>query len=160
MPRKRTRVPTSKDAFLVANAGDDLAVVVRGHIVCEALLLHIIIAKSRPGLTFDTLNLTERADVAIALGALPYEDRAPFQHLNTLRNRFAHDLDSKLTQEDAKRLRSSFSPRLRALLDSFLGGSPERPLTARTEVAACLVVMQVWLDAQLKKAMPTPMSTE
>ena len=153
MTRQRVRIPTSKDFLAVANAGDDLAVVVRGHVVCEALLLHIILAKCRPGLTFDTLNLNEKVDVAIALDALSYEDRAPLQHLSALRNRFAHDMDSRLSREDAARLRSSFPPQLRGLHDSFLERSPQRPLTPRTEMSSCLVVMQVWLNAQLVKAM-------
>jgi hypothetical protein len=50
MPQKKTARPTSAQFLVAANSDDDLAMIVRAHVIFESLLMHIIMKASGPTL--------------------------------------------------------------------------------------------------------------
>jgi hypothetical protein len=107
----------SDEAFFAALAGeDDLGVVVRAHIYVEAMLLELLsllVVDSR-ALERMELDYAQRVTLAVALG-LKAEYRRPLLALGTLRNAFAHRLDTTLSEG-----------RIKDLYDTLEAGDKER----------------------------------
>lgn len=83
-------------------ASDDVTLVIRGHLVLESFLNRLLGLTSPPACEeLDRLRFPQKLDVLIALGAIPAEARPAWRQVNGLRNRVAHDLDARLTQEEA-----------------------------------------------------------
>jgi hypothetical protein len=96
-------------------AEDDMTLIIRGHLVLEVLLNRLIVLATPPASEeLDRLWFNQKLDVAIALGALSPDVRAGWRQVNTLRNRFAHDLRAELTQADADDLLNGMPAELRA----------------------------------------------
>lgn len=83
-------------------APDDVTMVIRGHLVMESFLNRLL-ALTAPAACdeLDRLRFPQKLDVLIALEAIPVDARPSWRYVNGLRNRFAHDLDAELTQNDA-----------------------------------------------------------
>jgi len=94
----------SEDAFVAALFGeDDLGVVVRGHIHVEAKLIELIdlmVADPKYLARMD-LDFSQRVNLAVALGLNPEHARSLLT-LGTLRNAFAHRLDTQLSEDRVK----------------------------------------------------------
>ena len=81
---------------------DELGVIVRAHIYVEHELTEFIKARLNPPAALDAIRLdySGRVRLALALGLLP-ELKSALQFVGTLRNKFAHQLDSAINKEDA-----------------------------------------------------------
>ncbi len=88
----------------LAKLGTDrpLQVAVMGHLVIERLLEELIKTQLRCpcALDIDRLRFLQKVDLCIALGALPDRFRPACRRLNTLRNRFSHDLGYSVKFEE------------------------------------------------------------
>lgn len=83
-------------------ASDDVTLVIRGHLVLESFLNRLLVLTAPAACEeLDRLRFPQKLDVLIALGAIAAEARPAWRQVNGLRNRFAHDLDARLTQEEA-----------------------------------------------------------
>jgi hypothetical protein len=105
-------VRTSDKSFLDALSGDDdLGCVVRCAIHIEHALIGLIEnAVMRPD-QLERLNLDYAGRVTLALSlGLSLDYSKPLRALGTLRNRFAHQLRSELTDSDVNNFYKSFSP--------------------------------------------------
>ena len=58
-----------------------------------------------------------RVELAVAIGAIDKEDRSPLLFFNTMRNRFAHDPNTELTEKDSRDFYNVFPKQLRVMLD-------------------------------------------
>lgn len=88
---------------------DELGVVIRAHIHIEAQLMRLLeILVSYPE-HIEKMNLdyAQRIKLAVAMG-LRVEHAAPLNTLGSIRNRFAHKLESRLTKNDAENLYRTF----------------------------------------------------
>jgi hypothetical protein len=84
---------------------DELGAVIRAQIHIETLLLRLIEVLVPYPEYLEKMNLDyfQRVQLAIAMGLSP-EYAAPLNTLGSIRNRFAHKLDSILTKNDAENL--------------------------------------------------------
>jgi hypothetical protein len=98
--------------FLAETTNEDtLAVIVRAHLYLESTLTLLIEEYlAEPGaLEVDRLAFSIKVGLALALGALPESLKQPLQMVNSLRNRFAHNIYAQLDASDADKLFKSFS---------------------------------------------------
>jgi hypothetical protein len=100
------------EAFIGVLFGEDeLGVVVRAHIHVEAKLqelLELLVVDTK---YFERMRLPfgQRVNLAVALG-LQAEHAPALSALGTLRNAFAHHLDTKLSDERVNKLYDTLSP--------------------------------------------------
>jgi len=100
-----------EDAFIEALSGEDeLGVVVRAHIHVEAILQQLLdLFVSNPKhLEKMDLDFAQRVHLAVAIG-LKEEYASPLLSLGTLRNAFAHRLDTTLTEGRVNNLYDTLS---------------------------------------------------
>lgn len=101
---------TEEDNFLeVLNGEDDLGAVIRAHIHIEAHLNTLIESNFRsPGyLSKLDLEYHQKVKLALACGLSP-DFESPLNVLGTIRNNFAHKLDTSLGPNEAQSLYNSF----------------------------------------------------
>ena len=110
---------------------DDLGKVVRAHIHIEHELQgFIFFAAPVPDQlkSFDSMEFTEKVQLALLLGLTP-DLKAALNATGRLRNKFAHKLDMKIGEDEAKNLIATLTPsakqRFDARLDDALSGLPE-----------------------------------
>ena len=90
---------------------DPLQIVVRGHLFLENELIHLLES------TFPQMNCLDPSDLRFpmkvklvgALGLLHKESISIYLMFNSLRNKFAHRLDMKITSEEIEKLINSLS---------------------------------------------------
>lgn len=99
------------------DASEPLEVIVRGHLWIEASLNALINRKatSPDELSIARLTFAQKVAVALAFGALRPELAAPIRKINKLRNRFAHDLDTTITETDQREVIAACGPLLRIM---------------------------------------------
>jgi len=97
--------------FQMLDAEDDLGMIIRAHIHIEHELREFILAAApKPEeLKFSDYDYATTLRFAFALGLNP-SLKAGLTALGTLRNKFAHRLDMKLTSYEAKEIYSKLSP--------------------------------------------------
>jgi hypothetical protein len=101
--------------FIVLDGEDDLGVVIRAHIHLEHELKEYIAAvvpKSK-NIKFSDFDYNGLVALAFAVG-LKEEWKTAFLSIGTLRNRFAHRLDMKLTKQEANNFYNSLSKDLQS----------------------------------------------
>jgi len=99
------------DAFFqMLDGEDDLGLVIRAHIHIEHELREFILAVApKPGeIKFSDYDYAKTLQLALALGLNPIL-KPGLSALGTLRNEFAHRLEMKLTDQEAKQLYSTLS---------------------------------------------------
>lgn len=98
-------------ALIRALTGEDtLGAVIRGHLYIENELEQFIRLRLPDG-AYDALNLSYSAKVRLAVGlGLPEARRGALEEVGRIRNKFAHRLDTALTDEIADRLWRAFGP--------------------------------------------------
>lgn len=88
---------------------DMLGYLLSCHLVIEHYLDHFLQAEAQASLDWDGARLTFAQKAALAT-SLPfvagYNFMPALKHLNSLRNRFAHNIDVKLVEKDFEPLRS------------------------------------------------------
>lgn len=121
--RRRLRAVDTEEFSKAIEAGDDLAMIVMGHVHLEALL-NVRLARVVPeGLDLvEGLPFNSRVDLAIAFGLLEMDVREAWRMVYALRNRFAHDFRPTLSDDDAKALRAAIP----ATLWRYFPKEPER----------------------------------
>jgi len=89
---------------------DELGMVIRAHIHVEAQLIRLLEALVPYPESLDKMNLdySQRVNLSIAMGLKP-EQAPPLRALGSIRNRFAHRLDSSLNRSDVDNLYNAFS---------------------------------------------------
>lgn len=89
-----------------AKRGDDMSVIIDLHLRVEHTLDEVIAhhAVNPEYLDVDNLNFARKLRIAVGFGlVLPHLYYA-IAHLNTVRNRLAHDLEYRVTEEDADKM--------------------------------------------------------
>jgi hypothetical protein len=119
---------------------DDLGKVVRAHIHIEHELQDFIfIAAPVPDQLkgFDNMEFTDKVQLALLLGLTP-DLKAALNATGRLRNKFAHKLEMKIGEDEAKNLIATLTPsakqRFQARLDDALSGLPEKATLAGEEL--------------------------
>ena len=104
------------------NSKDHLALIIRAHLYVEAILIrHIETALANKG-RFDAATLTfpKKVSLAVAMGKVdPAADLSALNALNRLRNKFAHNLDTQLQEQDEHDLYIALSKRQRVVVDDL-----------------------------------------
>jgi hypothetical protein len=120
---------------------DDLGKVVRAHIHIEHELQDFIFFGSPVPdqlKSFDTMEFTDKVQLALLLGLTP-DLKAALNATGRLRNKFAHKLDMKIGEDEAKNLIATLTPsakqHFQARLDNALSGLPENSALAGDALA-------------------------
>jgi hypothetical protein len=102
--------PSEKAFVSVLFGEDELGIVVRAHIHIEARLLELLelLIVDVKHLERMDLDFAQRVNLAVALG-LKAEHAPPLLALGTLRNVFAHRLDTQLSEDRVNNLYASLS---------------------------------------------------
>jgi len=115
---------------------DDLGKVIRAHIHIEHELQDFIFfAAPMPDQlkSFDTMEFTDKVQLALLLGLTP-DLKVALNATGRLRNKFAHKLDMRIGEDEAKNLISTLTPsakqRFQARLDDALSGLPKNAALA------------------------------
>jgi len=110
MPTGQSAGSTIEDFIKVLNCEDELGAVIRAHIHVEALLLELLglLVKDEQALRKLDLEFSQSVDLAVALGLGP-EHAKGLRAFGKLRNEFAHDLGSKLSDDRINNLYESLS---------------------------------------------------
>lgn len=98
-----------KENFLsLINQDDDLQVAIRCHLVIEYYLIKIIEIKLVIPNEFDIDRLTfkQKVELAISLKGIQKEKKGLLLYINKLRNKYAHDLDHKVTDKEISEMHS------------------------------------------------------
>jgi hypothetical protein len=111
-------IPDKARFLEVVNAADDLHVVIRGHqLVEEALNSAISEALPEPhALEVSKLSFALKIDLASALRVVRSDSRPSLRAINRIRNRFAHQPNASLSDQEALDLRNLLSPWQRYVL--------------------------------------------
>jgi hypothetical protein len=142
MVRQKPSPPTQWDLLSLTSA-DGVSMVVRGHLILEALL-NALLELTVPNQCKELLrlNFAQKLDLAIALGCLPSDYRGSWRMANDLRNKFAHDLHAELTGSDAENLLnampSSMREQIRAQRRALNGLGKSTHRTPDAVVTNCL----------------------
>lgn len=103
------------------NNRDHLALVIRAHLYVEAILISKIEAALVNKERFDSATLTfpTKVKLAVAMGKVDENERAGLTALNKLRNRFAHDLNAQVAEQDELAIYNALSKRQRNFVDEL-----------------------------------------
>jgi hypothetical protein len=99
-----------RDRFIADTQGeDDLGVILRAHLYLESTLDGLIreFLEKPDTIELDRLQFPVKLQLAAAIGALLDEYVAPLKFLNSLRNKFAHNIGAKISESDEENLFSS-----------------------------------------------------
>ena len=141
-------------AFYEALRGeDDLGMVVRAHIHIEHELREFIRAAAPAPDQFKPSDLDFGGTVRLALIlGLDAEFKTPLLHLGSLRNKFAHRLDMRISEEEAKNFWEALGPAAkRAAVGSFESLKVENPdyrmsslqdFVARDRLMICVISLR------------------
>jgi hypothetical protein len=142
--------------FKVVRGEDELGVVVRSHIYVESALVYLLKQLVVDGAYLEKLNLdyAQRVNLAVALGLKP-EHAPPLLALGTIRNAFAHRLNTKLTKDRVDNLYKQFSSADKEILHAIFkrissngqlhGVSSLRSLPPKDQFALLAVALRAWL---------------
>jgi len=98
-----------KEVLNLVNQKDDLQLVIRCHLVIEHYLVKFIELKLVNPEEFNSerLNFRQKVELAIALGSIDKSKKGILLALNKLRNKYAHDMRHKVTDNEIKQLESA-----------------------------------------------------
>jgi hypothetical protein len=102
------------------NTTDPLALVIRAHLYVEAILIRHIETVVVNREQFDSARLPFRTkiELAVAIGRVDPADVGALNVLNSLRNKFAHKLDTLLQEQDESKLHNALSERQRRFVNA------------------------------------------
>ncbi len=122
------------------NSKDPLATVIRAHLYIEFVLIRqiqaVLVHKSR----FDsaTLLFDKRVRLAAALGVVDQADFGALNALNSLRNKFAHNIDFQVKEQDERDFYNALSERQRRFVDSLRFDSMDYMARLRTDLVGLI----------------------
>jgi hypothetical protein len=149
--------PYNDDFFRALGQEDDLGMVVRAHIHVEAILLEVIGLSVARSDELPSLRFEQRVDLAVAVGAIDPTDGPALKALGSLRNAFAHKLNTELTAERVNGVYGALPEReARVVRDLHEENrAPEAPrfedLRARDRFIAIVIVMRAGLLARIRR---------
>lgn len=120
MDEKPLRYPFAGTNFLEhLNVNDPLALVIRAHLYVESALIGQIESALLNKDAFDSASMPfpTKVKLALALGKLDADDVGFLTALNRLRVRFAHNLETQLTDQDELDLYNIFPESVRRAVD-------------------------------------------
>lgn len=85
------------------SVNDPLQAIIRGHLILESRLIKIIelCLKNKEEINVTKLRFPIKVELAYALGAIKDKSyKSILLNINTLRNKFAHDINKELKEED------------------------------------------------------------
>ncbi len=152
---------TFDDFFKVLNGEDELGAVIRAHIHIEALLIELLrlLVKDEGALRKLNLEFSQSVDLAIALGLGP-EHAKGLRAFGNLRNEFAHDLNSRLSDNRVNNLYESLSAADKEVVqhayartNSQLGVNPPsfKNLTPKEKFVLVAVALRGMLEVALSQ---------
>ncbi len=110
--------PSPFELKAMLESGDELAVILKGHLFVEHFLALLI--STDPGVSeakaFE-LRFTEKIDRVVQTGIIPATEEPVLKAINTVRNRFAHQPRSYFSEEAADEIWAQLSPRM---IDRFV----------------------------------------
>jgi len=121
--------PDRDSLIEVFNQDDPLHVIIRGHLRVESLLIRLIEEdlKVPEALDVTSLNFPTKVDLAIALKLIPPHWDRILRRLNQIRNRFAHKIESDVTQQDIDVIWEALDEHGRAVLkEADISSRPPR----------------------------------
>ncbi len=109
------------DLIDVLKGEDDLGVVIRSHLIVEQYLNALIESLLKSPRHYEKMNIDYSCTIklAIALGLNPRFESS-LNVLGTIRNGFAHNLRSSITDQDAKNLYKTLDPQDKRILQETL----------------------------------------
>ena len=118
-PRIRFDVPT-----LIERLNAPVALILRAHLYVETILIKRIEEAfvNKTALDTSRVPFPVKVKLALALGKIDADDAKAFALLNVLRNRFAHNLESEVNDQDEQRLYTALSPARRGIADQLRAG--------------------------------------
>ena len=102
----------------IVNARTMMSAVIRGHAAIDAALA-VAISELLPqphALEVKRLDASLKIDLATALEILPKEVRPAYQKLNAIRNRFAHEPNTRVSAQQAVDFRNTFAGTLVSMM--------------------------------------------
>lgn len=98
--------------FIIATEGENyFQIILRAHLYIEHELTEIIRKYFKhPEEIIRQLNFSRKLGVLLALGEISQDLKAPINHLNRLRNKYAHELDYQFSEQDFNDFLDTFKP--------------------------------------------------
>jgi DNA-binding MltR family transcriptional regulator len=129
------------------NQEDFLQIIIRGHLYIESRLIQLIRENlHRPdAIDLSKINFPTKLDLCVALGVLDEEEKKAYLHLNKLRNKFAHNLDALIDEDEIEAFLSDFSEYQISLVNSI--ESKNSMHRFRKGIAALYVILNERLKA-------------
>ena len=92
----------------LVNQEDDLQIAIRCHLVVEHFLVKIIQVKLPISNEFSPSRLTfrQKVELCVALDGIRREKKGVLLYINKLRNKYAHDMGHKVSEQDIQELYS------------------------------------------------------
>lgn len=150
------RYKDARDARLAeaAESDDDFNIIVVGTTYCEAVTRRLLEQKlPHPDhIKWDAFGLASRVDLLLALGVLTQSSAYLVRKLNSLRNRFAHDIDAQIDEGEVDNLLSGMPTALRGHFDAAVGYEGDQyPLRAqhKNQLRAFIMLTTVLLTSSL-----------
>jgi hypothetical protein len=151
MPRKKKPAKKNLKRMLKAHpdvatlmshlsAEDPLALVIRGHLYVENALIKKIEDALTDPTAFDSarLHFPSKVSLAVALGTVDRADVVALTALNGLRVQFAHNVDTKLTDQHELNLYNALSRRQRGFVDKLRKPQMTLLVRLRSDIAGLI----------------------
>jgi hypothetical protein len=140
------------DIFLeVINNPDPMIRTIRAHQHVDRILSGLVNARLTDShyLDVERIPFALRVELAVALGVVELDDRAALLQFNNIRNRFAHEPDTVLTEKDSRDLLNVCGKMVRSM-HQRARESPSDPNDCIRDVCACLWIRLECALEQLK----------
>ncbi|MDX0499006.1 hypothetical protein GOL37_27260 [Sinorhizobium medicae] len=155
---KATKPLSDQEVFAALDGDDELRVVINAGIVIEAALDELFrnAMVDAEALADMRLSYVQKVSLAVALGFEP-RIKNPLKTLATIRNRFAHQLGTAISIQDAKNFYASFHAKDKDIMQrtwkrlASEGKAPKATLSAANPLEQ-FVVFVVTLNAALRAA--------
>jgi hypothetical protein len=121
---------------------DDLGAIIRGHLYAETALNELLRKNLRHSSVARKFTFDQKADLVRALGLVSHQMRIMLRQLGVLRNRFAHNLNYILNEQDV--LACKVAMKGRAFVE--LRVAPVDPMTGGEIVRAFMSVLRTELN--------------
>ena len=142
---KRDYEESTNKFILETSKGDILQVVLRGHLYIEHELTTIIKRQLENPDHYikDGMMFAQKLNLAYALGCLNKDEKAAYAKLNTIRNKYVHELDYKLTEQEFMNFINTFDSNQRVHYDKLIQARLSRDLLAKFIYAITILWVEV-----------------
>lgn len=109
--REEAAVAIMKYYKFVLEEDSNLLIVLKGHLLIENQIENLLkSALIKPNaLDFNRLNFPFKLDLLVAIGILSQEDIIAYKRFNSMRNKFAHNIDYEVNEEDIAIIKNTLS---------------------------------------------------